>query len=156
MFFQISHLYLSWNTEGGSNCKKGGCKMFAPHFKDETVGLQKWMFLAGCWPCFWCSFLLWLLILSNLMKNLTLDDFPGRREAPNILHDGKMLAPHFEDEIAGLLKWMFLAGCWPFLAQFFLLWLILMIKPCIFFQKKLFPDVISWPRGTPLRKVLKE
>ena len=45
------------------------------------------------------------------MKNLTLDVFPGRREAPNILHDGKMLAPHFENEIAGLLKWMFLAGC---------------------------------------------
>ena len=94
--------------------------MFAPHFKDETVGLQKWMLLAGCWPCFWCSFLLWLLILWNLMKNLTLDVFPGRREAPNILHDGKMLAPHYEDEIAGLQKCRFLQFFTFFCAVFFI------------------------------------
>ena len=45
--------------------------------------------------------------------------FPGRREAPNILHGGKMLAPHFKDEIASLHKWPFLACFWPFLEQFF-------------------------------------
>ena len=33
--------------------------------------------------------------------------FPGRGEAPNILHGGKMLASHFEAEIAGLQKWPF-------------------------------------------------
>ena len=46
--------------------------------------------------------------------------FPGRREAPNILHSGKMLALYFEDEIAGLHKWPFLAGVLTFSVQFFL------------------------------------
>ena len=36
--------------------------------------------------------------------------FLGGREAPNILRYGKLLAPQFEDEIAGLQKWPFLAG----------------------------------------------
>jgi len=45
--------------------------------------------------------------------------FPGRKEVPNILHSGKMLAPHFKDEIASLQKWPFLAGFLPFLEQFF-------------------------------------
>ena len=52
--------------------------------------------------------------------------FPGRREAPKILHSGKKLAPHFKDEIATLQKWPFLAGFLPFLEQFFLIWLIFM------------------------------
>ena len=32
---------------------------------------------------------------------------------------GKMLAPHFKDEIASLQKWPFLAGFGPFLGHFF-------------------------------------
>ena len=40
--------------------------------------------------------------------------FPGRREAQNILHSDKMLAPHFKDEIAGLKKGPFLACFRPF------------------------------------------
>ena len=54
-----------------------------------------------------------------LQKNCPQTSFPGGKEAPNILHGGKMLAPHFKDEIASLQKWPFLAGFWPFLEQFF-------------------------------------
>ena len=43
-------------------------------------------------------------------KNCPQTSFPGRREASNILHGGKMLAPHFKDENASLQKWPFLAG----------------------------------------------
>ena len=57
--------------------------------------------------------------MYNLQKNCPQMSFPGRREAPNILHGGKMLAPHFKDEIASLHKWPFLACFWPFLEQFF-------------------------------------
>ena len=46
--------------------------------------------------------------------------FPGRKEAPNILHSGKMLAPHFKDEIANLQKWLFLAGFDLFWCSFFI------------------------------------
>jgi len=46
--------------------------------------------------------------MYNLQKNCPQMSFPGRREAPNILHGGKMLAPHFKDEIASLHKWPFL------------------------------------------------
>ena len=64
------------------------------------------------------------------------------------LHIGgsKMLAPHFKDEIAGLQKWLFLAGFDLFWCSF-LLWPIFMGKPCIFCKKKLSPDVFSRPRG---------
>jgi len=54
-----------------------------------------------------------------LQKNCPQTSFPGGKEAPNILHGGKMLAPHFKDEIASLQKWPFLAGFLPFLGQFF-------------------------------------
>ena len=88
--------------------------MLAPHFKDEIAGLQKWLFLTG-FDLFWCSFFycdshLWANHSYLAKKNCPQMTFPGRKEAPNILHCGKMLAPHFKDEIASLQKWPFLAG----------------------------------------------
>ena len=87
--------------------------MLAPHFKDEIAGLQKWLFLAG-FDLFWCSFFIVTHIYGQtkyiLQNNCPQMSFPGCREAPNILHGGKMLAPHFKDEIASLQKWPFLAG----------------------------------------------
>ena len=70
-----------------------------------------------------------------LQKNCPQTSFPGGKEAPNILHSGKMLAPHFKDEIASLQKLPFLAGFWPFLEQFFLLWLIFIGKQSTFCKK---------------------
>ena len=54
-----------------------------------------------------------------LQKNCPQTSFPGGKEAPNILHSGKMLAPHFKDEIASLQKLPFLAGFWPFFGAVF-------------------------------------
>ena len=64
------------------------------------------------------------------------------------LHIGgsKMLAPHFKDEIAGLQKWLFLAGFDLFWCSFFYcdpyLW-----ANHVYFAKKLSPDVFSWQQG---------
>ena len=72
--------------------------------------------------------------------------FPGRREAPNILHRGKMLAPHFKDEIASLQNWPFLASFWPFLEQFFhydsYLW-----ANQLYFAKKIVPRCLFLAAG---------
>ena len=72
--------------------------------------------------------------------------FLGRRKAPNTWHGGKMLAPHFKDEIVGLQKWLFLAGFWPFLCSF-LLWLKFMGKPCTFCNKKIVPRCLFLAAG---------
>ena len=57
---------------------------------------------------FWCSFFIvtdiYVQTMYILPKNCPQMSFPGRKEAPNILHCGKMLASHFKDEIAGLQK----------------------------------------------------
>ena len=86
--------------------------MLAPHFKDEIASRQKWPFLAG-FDLFGAVFVIVTHIywqtMYNLQKNCPQMSFPGRREAPNISHGGKMLAPHFKDEIASLHKWPFLA-----------------------------------------------
>ena len=76
--------------------------MFAPHFNDEIAGrFQQVLTFFGAVFC--CD--------SNLLaKKLSLDVFLGCSEAPNILRYGKLLAPQFEDEIAGLQKWPFVAG----------------------------------------------
>ena len=72
--------------------------------------------------------------------------FFGRGEAPNILHGGKILAPHFKDEIAGLKKWPLLAGFLTFFGAFFYydsyLW-----AHNVYVAEKLSPGVFSWPRG---------
>ena len=78
--------------------------------------------------------------------------FPSCREAPKLWQGSKMLAPHFEYEIASLQKWPFSAGFWPFLAQFFycgsLLW-----ANHVYFAQKMSPDVFSWLTfHTPLKK----
>jgi len=87
--------------------------MLAPHFKDEIAGLQKWLFLAG-FDLFWFRFFIAPIFMGKpckfCKKNCPQTSFPGSKEAPNILHSGKMLAPHFKDEIASLQKLPFLAG----------------------------------------------
>ena len=87
--------------------------MLAPHFKDEIAGLQKWLFLAG-FDLLQCSFFIVTHIYGQTMyilqKKWPQTSFPGGKEAPNILHGGKMLAPRFKDEIASLQKLPFLAG----------------------------------------------
>ena len=96
--------------------------MLAPHFKDEIAGLQKWLFLAG-FDLFWCSFFIVTHIYGQTMyilqKNCPQTSFPGGKEAPNILHGGKMLDPHFEDEIVSLQKWTFLSCFDLFWRSFF-------------------------------------
>ena len=57
-----------------------------------------------------------------------------------------MLAPHFKDEIASRQKWPFLAGFDLFGAVFFIVTHIYGQTMHIL-QKKLSPDVFSWPRG---------
>ena len=52
--------------------------------------------------------------MYKLQKNCPQMSFPGRREAPNILHSNKMLIPHFKDEIAAMKKGPFLAGIRPY------------------------------------------
>ena len=73
--------------------------------------------------------------------------FPGRREVPNTLHSSKMLAPHFEDEIAGLQKWPFLASFWPFLAQFIFIVTHNYGQTTYVFSKRIVPRILFMATG---------
>ena len=57
-----------------------------------------------------------------------------------------MLAPHFKDEIAGLQKWLFLAGFDLFWCSFFIVTLIYG-QTMYILQKKMAPYVFSWRQG---------
>ena len=73
--------------------------------------------------------------------------FLGGREAPNILRYGKLLAPQFEDEIAGLQKWPFLASFWPFLAQFIFIVTHNYGQTTYVFSKRIVPRILFMATG---------
>ena len=115
---EYKRMNLRWVEEVGPQ-PQSDSKWLRDNF---CLSSQKWLFLAG-FDLFWCSFFIVTHIHGQTMyilqKNCPQTSFPGSKEAPNILHSGKMLAPHFKDEIASLQKLPFLAGFRPFLEQSF-------------------------------------